>query len=184
MSGRPARPSAGAAVSHLVLNVRDIEASHRFYTDIIGFEQCGKLDSPDVDMRFYRSSPEHHHQLALCQMSDPAAARPPEKWKVFGNTPGLNHMAISYPDRDSWLAQITYMQERDVPFLMRGNHGMTHSVYVADPDGNGVEVLYDLPADVWQDDVNAALSYFETLPRRGPEALEDSTDYRRFPARS
>ena len=39
---RPSRPS----VNHLVLNVRDIEASHRFYTEGLGFEQCGTLEAP------------------------------------------------------------------------------------------------------------------------------------------
>ena len=47
-----------------------------------------------------------------------------------------------------------------------------------------VEVLYDLPAGVWEGDVNAALNYFETLPSEGPESLADDTEYRRFePAR-
>ena len=61
---------------------------------------------------------------------------------------------------------------------MRGNHGMTHSAYIADPDGYGIEVLYDLPEEVWSGDVDAALNYFEYLP---PEKeLEDTTDYQRF----
>jgi catechol 2,3-dioxygenase len=50
-------------------------------------------------------------------------------------------------------------------------------VYIADPDGNGIEVLYDLPSEVWEGDVDAALSYFENLPREGDEALQDDTDY-------
>ena len=75
------------------------------------------------------------------------------------------------------LAQLEHLRASGVEFLVRGNHGMTHSVYVADPDGNGIEVLYDLPAEVWEGDVDAALSYFENLPRDGEEALEDSTDY-------
>lgn len=53
---------------------------------------------------------------------------------------------------------------------MRGDHGMTHSVYIADPDGNGIEVLYELPADVWEDDLNGALNYFKPLPLDGLEA--------------
>ncbi|RPI05731.1 MAG: hypothetical protein EHM63_09105, partial [Actinobacteria bacterium] len=32
------KASTGAAISHLVLNVRDIEASHHFYTELLGFE--------------------------------------------------------------------------------------------------------------------------------------------------
>jgi hypothetical protein len=51
---------------------------------------------------------------------------------------------------------------------------------VRDPDGNSVEILYDLPAEVWSGDVNAALNYFEVLPGEGPGALQDDTDYHRF----
>jgi catechol-2,3-dioxygenase len=59
---------------------------------------------------------------------------------------------------------------------------MTHSAYVLDPDGHGIEIVYDVPAEVWQDDVDAALSHFEFLPNTGPDALQDSTDYVRFGA--
>ena len=41
------KAAAGASVNHLVLNVRDIEVSHRFYTELLGFEQCGELDAHD-----------------------------------------------------------------------------------------------------------------------------------------
>ncbi|MGH1488131.1 MAG: hypothetical protein ACRBK7_01855 [Acidimicrobiales bacterium] len=51
---------------------------------------------------------------------------------------------------------------------------------MADPDGKGIEVLYDLPSEVWEDDVNAALNYFEVLPRQGEEALQDDTNYPMF----
>ena len=43
-------------------------------------------------------------------------------------------------------------------------------------------MLYELPSEVWEGDVNAALSHFEPLPNEGPAALEDSTDYVRFGA--
>ena len=57
---------------------------------------------------------------------------------------------------------------------------MTHSAYVEDPDGNGIEVLYNLPDEVWSGDVNAALNHFEVLPLDGPEALVDDTNYVAF----
>lgn len=175
MSTRPSRP----AVSHLVLNVRDIEASHHFYTELLGFEQCGKLRVPDggPDMRFYRGDGEHHHDIALVQMRDPSTAREVVRWKMFPDREGIVHIALAYGTREAWLAQIAHLQANNVEFLVRGNHGMTHSLYIADPDGNGIEVLYDLPSEVWEGDVDAALSFFENLPRDGEEALEDSTDY-------
>ena len=57
---------------------------------------------------------------------------------------------------------------------------MTHSAYIEDPDGNGVEVHYTVPNAFWEGDVDAALSHFEMLPSSGPEMLDDTTDYVRF----
>ena len=181
---RSNRPSAGPVLTHLVLTVRDIEASHRFYTEVIGYQQCGLLEGElaQSEMRFYRSS-GNHHDFALVQVGKPdEVPAPPEEWLGFfpDHAVGINHFAIAYPDREAWLAQLERMQAAGVTFDLRGNHGMTHSAYVRDPDGNSVEVLYDLPREVWEPDVNGALNYFEVLPSEGAEALADSTDYHRF----
>lgn len=174
----------GPVLQHLALNVRDIEASHRFYTEVLGFEHCGTLELPQtsgIHFRFYRGEDSRHHDLALVQAPDmskiPAADT---KWSMFANRAGINHIAICYPDREAFLARLERLRKSGVEFRMRGNHGMTHSVYVSDPDGNGVEVLYDLPSEVWERDVNAALNYWEPVPLEGDAALQDSTDYHRF----
>ena len=52
---------------------------------------------------------------------------------------------------------------------------MTHSIYVNDPNGYGVEVLYELPDEVWRHDIDGALNYGE---RRPLDELVDRTDYR------
>jgi catechol 2,3-dioxygenase len=52
---------------------------------------------------------------------------------------------------------------------------MTHSVYINDPNGYGIEVLYELPRDVWEGDIDAALNYAERLPTEGEAALVDDT---------
>jgi catechol-2,3-dioxygenase len=174
--------SSGPRVSHLVLNVRDIEASHRFYTEVLGFQQCGAMGpgSRIGIMRFYRGAPETHHDLALVQTKEESVD--PETWSILATRVGVNHIAISYPSREEFLARIKHVQDIGVEFLQRGNHGMTHSAYIQDPDGNGIEVLYDLPAEVWEGDVNAALNYFEFLPTTGEDSLQDSDDYVRFTA--
>jgi catechol-2,3-dioxygenase len=170
------KPAAGASVNHLVLNVRDLDASHRFYTEVMGFEQCGELSNGM--MRFYRTDPSHHHDLALVQVKDPEGVPEPERWSMEARRVGINHIAIAYPDRDTFLTQLRHLKANEVEFIVRGNHGMTHSAYIADPDGYGLEVLYEVPAEVWSGDVDAALNYFEFLPP--DEELEDSTDYQRF----
>jgi catechol 2,3-dioxygenase len=78
--------------------------------------------------------------------------------------------------------QLEHLQANGVTFHMRGNHGMTHSAYVMDPDGNGIEVLYELPSEVWEGDLARAMVHFETLPKEGPESLVDDTDYPVFEA--
>lgn len=178
---RPSRPS----INHLVLAVRDIEASHRFYCDVLGFEHCGTFSSkmvPNPVMRFYRGHPDHHHDVALQEIADPASAPPVPKWSMFPNAPGISHIALSYDSREDWLAQLEHIQALDVHVVVRGNHGMTHSAYVVDPDGHGIELLYELPSEVWEGDVDTALSYFEPLPNKGEAMLKDSTDYVRFGA--
>ena len=173
------KAAAGASVNHLVLNVRDIEASHRFYTELMGFEQCGELDH-SMTMRFYRSDPSHHHDLALVQVKDPGSVAAPDRWSMEPRRVGVNHIAIAYPDREAFLTQLRHLKANGVEFIVRGNHGMTHSAYIADPDGYGLEVLYEVPEEAWSGDVNAALNYFEQVPAE--QELEDTTDYRRFEA--
>jgi catechol 2,3-dioxygenase len=146
---------------------------------MLGFTQVGQIGEPGgkFDMRFYQGAGGHHHDLACVQVRDPSASPEVVPWKMFPEAAGIVHIALDYGSRDAWLDQVKHLQQNDVEFLVRGNHGMTHSVYIADPDGNGIEILYDLPREIWEDDINGALNYFESLPREGEEALEDNTDY-------
>lgn len=180
---------SGPAFQHIALMVRDIEASHRFFTEALGFEQCGTLDTETtvraagvpVDFRFYRGAPDRHHDFALVQTPDPSPFPPANtQWNMFDNKVGINHIAICYPTREEFLARLQVLRELGVEFRQRGNHGMTHSVYVSDPDGNGIEVLYELPEDVWAGDVNGALNYWSPMPTEGDAALTDDTQYPRL----
>jgi catechol 2,3-dioxygenase len=188
-------PPSGAVtpsgLNHLVLNVRNMEESHRFWTEILGFRQVGELkprpDRPNPPrMRFY--SGDHgggqmnHHDIALVE--NPALPAPPADWSMFGMPVAINHVAITLPSREAWLRQLEYLQSRGVKFDRRVEHGMTHSLYIHDPNGYGVELLYELPREVWGGDIDAALNYAQTLPTEGGAALQDRTEgYPTFPAR-
>ena len=170
-------------VNHLVLNVRDMEASHKFYTEVLGYEQVGVLgDHIPMQMQFY-STHGKHHDVALVQMTEPDPA-PEGDWSLMRQQGRINHIAIGYPDRETFLAQLQHLEACGVPVKVRGNHGMTHSAYITDPDGNGIEVLYELPREIWEGDINEALNYFEMMPTSGPESLEDDDDYVTFPLKS
>jgi catechol 2,3-dioxygenase len=174
------RPVTPTGVNHLVLNVRDIEESHRFWTEIIGFTQVGELHATPTrpnppKMRFY--SGDHgggrksHHDIALVENRNLPA--PPAEWMMFGAPCAVNHIAIALPSREAWLEQLAFLQEQGVKFDRRVEHGMTHSLYIHDPNGYGIELLYELPRDVWEGDIDAALNYAAQLPTEGREALAD-----------
>jgi catechol 2,3-dioxygenase-like lactoylglutathione lyase family enzyme len=167
-------------VNHLVLNVRDMTESHHFWCDLLGFRQVGELQPradgiPSMTMRFYSGVIDDvsHHDIALVER--PELPAPPDEWSMFTGTCAVNHIAITYPDRESWLEQVEFLRDSGVKMNLRVNHGMTHSVYINDPNGYGVEVLYDLPAEVWQGDINGALNWAEVLPE--DQLLVDTTDY-------
>jgi len=175
--------------NHVVLNVRDLEESHRFWTEIIGFRQVGELKPTakrpnPPKMRFY--SGDHgggalsHHDLALIENRDLPA--PPEDWSMVGMPCAISHLAVALPSREAWLKQLAFLQARGIKFDRRVNHGMTHSLYIHDPNGYGVELLYELPREVWEGDIDAALNYAENLPTDGPKALEDATEVPTFKA--
>jgi catechol 2,3-dioxygenase len=185
ISDKPAAPNQAVTprgINHLVLNVRDLEESHRFWTEIIGFRQVGELKPTPQrphppKMRFYsgdRGGHTHHHDIALVENRDLPA--PPADWKMFGMPLAVNHIAITLPDREAWSRQLAYLQAKGVKFDRRVEHGMTHSLYIHDPNGYGIELLYDLPRDVWEGDIDAALNYVKVLPTEGAEALVDGTD--------
>ena len=169
-------------INHLVLNVRDLEESHRFWTEIVGFRQVAELRATPQrpnppKMRFYsgeRGGGAHHHDIALVENRD--LPPPPKEWSMFGVALAVNHIAITLPSREAWLSQLAYLQSRGVKFDRRVNHGMTHSLYIHDPNGYGVELLYDLPREVWEGDIDAALNWVEPLPTEGAAALVDQTE--------
>ena len=180
----PKQAETPRGVNHLVLNVRSMDTSHRFWTEIMGFRQVAELrprpGRPPMRMRFYSGVDErgdvNHHDLALAEISaETAVDGSPETWSLMARRAGLNHVAITYPDRESWLKQLAFLRSKGVPFHLRINHGMTHSVYISDPDGHGIEVLYELPREVWED-IDAAQNYAERLPTEGEESLVDTTD--------
>src|SRR5256712_559461 len=123
-SAAPEHAQPPVGINHMVLNVSDLERSHRFWTEIMGFRQVAELrpkpGRPPMKMRFYsgvRDGEVTHHDLALMQV--PAEAAPsgaPAPWSLAPSRVGVNHVAIAWPDRESWLKQIAFLRSRGVRF--------------------------------------------------------------------
>ena len=127
-------------VGHLVLNVKDVEASTKFYTDILGFEIA--VERPDGSATFLTCG-QQHHDLALFKA--PEGAEPIQPGAL-----GLNHFAVQVENLEALKEVYRTLKERGVPVHRTTDHGMTGSVYFADPDGNGIEFFFDKfedPAD-------------------------------------
>jgi catechol 2,3-dioxygenase len=175
----PAEAMTPSGINHLVINVRDMEESAHFWTEILGFKEVGR--SSRRPMRFYSGDHNglmNHHDIALVE--NPDLPKPPENWEMFGMPLAINHIAITMPNREAWLKQLAWLRQNGVKFHRRVNHGMTHSLYISDPNGYGVEVLYETPRDTWGDNIQGALDFVENLPTEGDQAFIDDTNYPHF----
>ncbi|HSZ87897.1 MAG TPA: VOC family protein [Acetobacteraceae bacterium] len=146
-------------LNHIVLNVRDLEESHRFWTELLGFRHVGTLSRPVPDgmprarMRFYsgeRDGKLHHHDIALVEQMLPGdLAKRPQ---------ALNHVAIEYATQEAWHKQIAFLTAHGVTVYGRVDRGVTHSIHLSDPNGNEIELVHELPRELWEGDIDAALN--------------------------
>jgi catechol 2,3-dioxygenase len=160
----PANPDAAAetpsGLNHLVLNVRDFDAAHRFWTECLGFRHVGTSRFGSADgsarprMRFYSGETDgklSHHHLALMEAEalPPGAGRRPQT---------LNHIAITYPSPAAWRRQIGFLLASGVALHGRVDRGAASSVNLFDPDGNEIELVCERPREEWEHDIDAALN--------------------------
>ena len=111
------KPVTPRGINHLVLNVRDIEESHRFWTEVVGFHQVGQL-TPTKDRRTrprcvsIRASARRHEPSSMSLVENTALPKPPENWSMFGMPCAINHIAITMPTREAWLAHLSTCRRR------------------------------------------------------------------------
>ena len=70
---------------------------------------------------------------------------------------GLNHLAFMMESLDDLKDAYHRLKEKGVKFDHISDHGLSLGIYFRDPDGNGLEVSYELPREKWprQDSVFA-----------------------------
>ncbi len=116
-------------VGHLVINVRDQEASTKFYTEVLGFEVA--VDRPGFGT--FLTCGRIHHDLALFQAA-------PDAEPVKEGALGLNHMALQVEDFETLTAYYHTLKDHGME-MRTTDHSMTKSIYIKDPDGNGIELF-------------------------------------------
>lgn len=127
-------------LAHLVLRVRDISRSEKFYTEMLGL----KVTSREMNMVFMSASSEPSHELALAPIHEDAPG--PEAGRA-----GLSHFAWEMNSFEDLKIIYQQLKEQGANITGFGDHGISLGVYFQDPDGNRVEVFYELPKDQWPD---------------------------------
>jgi catechol 2,3-dioxygenase len=126
-------------INHIVLKVRSLIESDKFYGDALGLKRVGER----ADMWFY-SAGEHHHDLALIEVGDEASS-------PGHRQTGLFHFCFDV-DSEASLASLHHRcSEAGIQILGEVDHNIMRSFYVRDPDGNIVELGVDLPREEWFD---------------------------------
>jgi catechol 2,3-dioxygenase len=139
-------------LGHIVLYVRDIERSAAFYRDVLGWRQVvpgadGSSPLPAPIAAFSAPSGRTHHELLLIEVGPDAASQP------AGRRVGLYHFGLKVGDSDEELRDaLDRLRETGTPILGASDHTVTHSLYIADPDGNEIELYVDVPGVDWRAD--------------------------------
>ena len=118
------------------LRVRDLERLTGFYRDALGLSVLDR--SPDGAVLGAGGA-------ALVRLEHKSDAKPDDS-----RTAGLYHTAFLMPTRGDLARWILHVARNKVPLTGASDHAVSEAFYLDDPEGNGVEVYYDRPAETWQ----------------------------------
>lgn len=119
----------------MVLKVRDLERSGRFYSEVLGFRKVADFAGR---MAFFTATGDNHHDLALMEVG-PSAPEP------HPAAVGLYHVAIRLEDEDAVRAAYRRLLEAGADVVGASDHGVSRSLYLRDPDGIEIELYADVP---------------------------------------
>lgn len=126
------------SLGHVVLKVRDRKRSEAFYAGVLGLPLVARFEGPL--MSFF--SLGDHHDFAVMEVG-PDAPLPAE------NGVGVHHVAFKIGNSlDDLKKAKAYLEGAGIP-VKPVDHEVTQSLYMQDPDGNGIEVYVDV-SDVWR----------------------------------
>ncbi|HEM5138526.1 TPA: VOC family protein [Streptococcus suis] len=121
-------------LGHVALNVRDLELQSLFYQQVLGLQILSQ--SPNqIDLGVGKNI-----LIRLIQT---------EQSGDVSQSYGLYHLAIVLPSREDLGTIFRHFIDNKVPLQGASDHGYSEAIYLADTEGNGIEIYRDLPQDSW-----------------------------------
>ena len=131
-------------VGHLVLKVKDIERSRRFFAEVLGFPQVG--DNNRGMLFFSTDVRDNHHMLAIRAAKNGAPMPDPEQV-------GMEHVSFEVGTFAELQEVYRRFKECNVKIRHTVFHGVAKSIYFFDPDGNMLEVYCNVPPEEYRKSV-------------------------------
>jgi catechol 2,3-dioxygenase len=145
-------------IGHVHLKVARLDRAVAFYRDVLGMTLTQTLG----DSAAFLAYGSYHHHLGLNTWESLGGSPPPP------GTTGLYHHAILFPDRAALASAVARVVAAGVPLEGVADHGVSESVYLRDPDGNGIELYRDKPEADWPRDAAGGIAmYTRPLDLRG-----------------
>jgi catechol 2,3-dioxygenase len=126
-------------LGHVNIYVRNAEKSKAWYENLLGLH-CYEYRPGWA--AFMSADTDQSHEVAVMQLGDDAPL--PQRRQV-----GLNHMAWRVASLDDLKEFYARIKEQGQPIDRIADHGISLGIYLRDPDGNGVEIYYELPRAEW-----------------------------------
>jgi catechol-2,3-dioxygenase len=129
-----------ARLNHAVLYVRDAARTAEFYGRVFGFEIVESAFGGRAI--FLRSAGgDNHHDLGLFSVGADAPRAP-------RGSVGLYHLAWEVPTIED-LSEAARILSAEGALGGASDHGVSKSLYGADPDGNEFEIMWRVPREAW-----------------------------------
>lgn len=136
-------------LGHIVLYVTNLERMADFYKDTLGFKEIVR----QWPAALFSGGRTHHEMLLLEVGGTPRPAS-----RAHEMHPGLYHIGFKIGDGPEALKAVyAELMTKEVTIVGATDHGVTHSLYILDPDGNELELYADV-SDTWKKDPLAILA--------------------------
>ncbi len=123
-----------ATIGTITLKVKSLATLVTFYRDNIGLQvhhqdaKSAHLGVGDDDLLILQEHPDGHYSP---------------------QSTGLYHFALLLPTRRDLARSLQHLMETNTQLQGASDHGVSEAIYLADPEGNGIEIYADRPRDAW-----------------------------------